>query len=112
MKQQRSPLAVILLTIVTCGIYYIYWLYQTALEVQSMSRNPGTMSAGLETLLCIICPPYVLFWYYKYGKMIYEIQLDRNVNPADDNAILYLILTIFALPVVASAIMQSSWNRV
>lgn len=30
---QRSPITIILLSIVTCGIYFIYWLYVTSKEI-------------------------------------------------------------------------------
>jgi len=89
----------------------LYWLYKTSQELQDARPGYETMAPGLELLLCIVCPPYILYWFYKYGKLIYEIQLEDNM-PAEDNAILYLILSIFGLSIVAVAIMQSSMNKI
>jgi len=108
----KSPVAIILLSIITCGIYFYYWLYSTTVELQAIKKDVDGLSPGLELLLCILCSPYIIYWFYKYGKITYEIQLNYQIVPADDNSVLYLILTIFGFGVVAAAIMQSSMNKI
>lgn len=110
--KERSPVAVILFSILTCGIYGLYWIYATSQDLQSLDNNHDSTSPGLELVLCIItCGLYTFFWYYKYAKVIYGLQLQKNIQPADDNGILYIILAVFGLSIISVAIMQSSINK-
>ena len=47
MLQNRSIAMVIILGLVTCGIYPLYWLYQTATGLE----NEGHSGAGLDPVL-------------------------------------------------------------
>lgn len=111
-SRERSPIIVILLSLVTCGLYTFYWIYKMSEELQNESGKEDSISPGIELLLVIVtCGIYLFFWYYKYAKMILEIQVSRNISTPDDNAILYIILIIFGLSPIAMAIMQSSANK-
>lgn len=106
----RSPAEVIIFSIITCGIYYLYWLYKFASELNGYLGDQRS-SPGVDLLLCIFCFPYQIYWFYKYGKAISEAQIRAGL-PAEDNAILYVILSIFGLGIVNAAIMQSAMNKV
>jgi len=107
----RSPAAVIIFTIITCGIYGLIWMYNFAKELKIYLEKED-LNPGLDLFLSIICVPYIIYWSYKYGKVIYEAQQKAGISPADDNSILYLILTILGLFIVNMAIMQSSANKI
>ena len=112
-SRNRSPIMVILLSIVTCGFYSLYWIYKMSEEIQDVSSEEEGTTPGIELLLSIVtCGLYVFYWYYKYGQKIYVIQQERNIVPADDNGVLYIILAVFGLSVVTIAIMQSSVNKI
>jgi hypothetical protein len=66
---------------------------------------------GLELLLCIICFPYVIYWNYKYGRIIFEAQQEVGMPYPEENSLLYLILAIFGFGVVGACIMQASLNK-
>jgi len=51
--QVRSPALVIILSIVTCGIYAWYWIYKMSEELQR-ATGKSTISPGVELLLCIV----------------------------------------------------------
>lgn len=108
----RSPVVVILLTLVTCGLYGIYWLYKMSEEIQHLSDTPESTSPGVELLLILVtCGLYSYYWYYKYAKKIYYIQQKNNIQPAEDNGILYIILNVFQLHIISMAIMQGTLNK-
>jgi hypothetical protein len=111
--QERSPIVVILLSVITCGLYALYWIYKMSEEIQMVEKERESTSPGLELLLCIVtCGLYTYYWYYKYAKKIYVIQEDLDIRPAEDNGILYIILAVFQLHIISMAIMQASFNKV
>lgn len=106
----KEPLQVLLLSIVTCGIYFLYWLYITSDELRVYLQDES-INPGLELLLSIICAPYVVYWFYKFGKLVERAQANSG-EMVDDNSILYVILAIFGLSIVGAMIMQGQLNKV
>jgi len=109
--ESRSPVAVLLLSLITCGIYHLYWVYKTSEETQRY-LGKVTPSPAVELLLCMFtCGIYYIYWNYKYGKIIAECQMRAGLK-SEDNSILFLILAIFGFGIIDSLIMQSTLNRV
>ena len=74
-KEDRSLLMYILLSVVTCGIYEYYFVYKLAQDMNVMCSEDGEETAGLLKfiLLSIVtCRIYSWFWYYKLGDRIYQ----------------------------------------
>lgn len=84
-----------LLNIVTCGLYYIYWIYQTSLEIKIFSERED-LNPTLEILLGIItCGLYFKYWYYKYGKIVYkEMPLKVGMDNKEDKTLALVIIDI------------------
>lgn len=108
--EKRNPAAVIVFTFVTCGIYALVWIYKFARDMK-VYLDREDINPGLDLLLCIICFPFIIYWSYKYGKLLTEAQ-EKAALPLEDNSLLYLILAMCGLFVVVMAIMQDSVNRV
>lgn len=113
----RSPALTLLLILLTCGIYYFYYIYVTSCEVQDFLDAPDT-SPGLEVLLCLLtCGLYNIYWDYKMGKRIAEMCIRVGLPPTD-NAVLYLVLDLVGVGGFASLgllnplLQQESLNRV
>ena len=111
MLQKRSPIAVILFSILTCGLYTLYLIYNMSCEIRPYAEEE-MMAPGLELLLCIVCFPYIIFWVYKYSKAPYYMQNQAGIQYPSDNTVLNVVLTVLGFPVIAMAIMQSDINRV
>ena len=107
---QRSVGMCVFLTIITCGIYGLYWmvcLTDNSIEV----TGKGTTTGGMALLYSIItCGIYSIYWAYKMGEKLDEARAERGI-PTGSQAILYMILSIFGLEIVAWALMQSELNR-
>ncbi len=108
---ERNPAAVIVFTIITCGIYAMVWIYKFASELKEYLGNEE-ISPGLELFLCIICFPYLIYWSYKYGKYINDAERMTDIQSGEDDSILYLILAVFGLFIVNMAIMQDKMNAI
>ena len=107
MVQNRNIVVCILLSIVTCGIYGLYWLYCMANDVNTVSNTQNGTSGGMVLLLTIVtCGIYGLYWLYQAGA-----KLDVAHGQSTSNGILYLILGICGLQLVSWALIQSELNK-
>lgn len=110
MVRYRSVPASVILTIVTCGLYGIYWFICVTDEVSEVTESPGT-SGGIALLLSIVtCGIYRLYWAWKLGDKLDTSRYRNNVPPGSF-PILFLILCLFGLDIVVLAIAQNELNR-
>lgn len=106
--QKRELLVAILLTIVTCGIYGIYWFVVLTDETNRITNQPEATSGGLALLFSIItCGIYYFYWSYKMGEKVDTIK----GTPNGSSSILFLILSIFGLGFVNYIIAQDAINN-
>ncbi len=110
--KQRSIGICILLSIITCGIYGIYWFIVLTDEVNAVSGQNNATSGGVAFLLTIItCGIYGYYWAYKMGDKLNQAKAQRNM-PIDSNMpIIYLLLEIFGLGIIGWALMQDNLNK-
>jgi len=105
--QERNIVVCILLSIITCGIYAIYWQYRMLYDLYAYTGQPS--SAGVDILL-----GFFTLWIipaYKIAKLQMEAQLKTGLF-MEDNTVIYIILCCFGLAIVVDAIAQSSINRI
>ena len=108
MIEKRNIGLSILFSILTCGIYSIFWFVKMTDESNALSGQNET-SGGMAFLLTIVtCGIYTLFWNYKMGKTMEKAQ--QRVVHATDNSVLYLILAIFGFQIISYCIIQSDIN--
>lgn len=108
-KQRSIPLCIIF-TIITCGIYGIYWFIVMTDESNALSPETECASGGLAFLFTIItCNIYGLYWAYKMGEKLDNAKTSRGMS-SNNGSILYLILCFLGLGIIAYALMQSDLN--
>jgi hypothetical protein len=110
MKKQRSIGLAIVFTILTFGIYGIYWYISLTNEVSRLSNEPNFSGAKAFLLSIITCGIYSFFWVYQLGKNIAKAQ-GLQGKRVTDNATLFVVLTFFSLGIVAFSIAQSDVNQ-
>jgi hypothetical protein len=107
---QRNIAVSIILTLITCGIYGIYWFIVLTNDVGRLSGD-HQFTGGKHFLLTLVtCGIWSFVWAYQVGKHVEEAQRQRGIT-ASDNSVLYLVLTFFGLSIVTYAIVQSDVNR-
>lgn len=110
MRSQRNIALAIIFTLITCGIYGIYWFIVLTNEVGEVSGDTS-FTGGKHFLLSLItCGVWSFIWAYQVGQHIAEAQRQRGYM-ATDNSILYLILTFFGLGIVTYALVQMDVNK-
>ena len=109
--QRKSIGLCIVLSIVTCGIYSLYWLYSMAEDLNMVTARPDGPSGGLVLLLTIVtCNIYALYWFYRAGDDLDRQRVDQGQVPGH-LGILYLLLAIFGFSIISCALLQSELNE-
>lgn len=104
--RRSIPLAIIF-TIITCGIYGIYWMIKLNDEVNYLSGETQATSGVVVFLLGIVtCGIYLFYWLYKMGE-----RCDRIKGMNSSSGILYLILGLLGLSIVSYCLMQDTINK-
>ncbi len=111
MRKRRSIPICILLCIVTCGIYAIYWFVSLTNEINELSGHINDTSGGMSVLFTILtCGIYSIYWSYKMGEKLDEVRFQLGV-PRGSQGVIYLILSLFQLDIVAWCLMQNELNK-
>ena len=110
MIQERNIAVQVILSIITCGIYGIYWFITLTNDAAKMAEEPD-FKGGMAFLFTILtCGIYGIYWYYKMGKVVYTAG-EKNGEKFDDNAVLYLVLGILGFGIINYCIMQNDLNK-
>lgn len=99
----------ILLTIVTCGIYGWVWYYRMIRNMRIINGE-DTSCAG-EFLLFMFIPFYFIYWYYTRGKRFAQSAQARGYA-VEDRSTLYLILGLVGFSVINLCLIQSDFNGI
>ena len=88
----RDPVMVIVLSIVTCGIYYYFWLYNV---MNDLNRAAGreVINPGTFILLSIFCAPMAYYVLYTVDKGLAEVSYREGIY-YKENFIMWLILAM------------------
>lgn len=110
---KRNIATCIILTIVTCGIYGLFWLANLVNDLNTASQAQGESSGGTVVLLSVVtCGIYSWIWLYKAGEKVNTIKR-LNGEAADSNtSIIYLVLALFGLGIVSYYLIQDQLNKV
>lgn len=110
MIEKRNVGLAIVFTVLTCGLYGIYWFIKITDEVNYLSGEDFGSGLSSFLLTIITCGIYKFYWSYKMGKMVYKAQDRAGVYPTD-NSVLYLVLSFFQIDIISYAIIQSDINN-
>ena len=101
MKKRSIPMMIIL-TIITFGLYELYWYIAFQSELRDQT---GEGFGGLGHLLATIITLgiYYIVWQYLAGKRI-------EIVGGSDYSLLYLILSLFAFGWINPFLMQNQVN--
>ncbi|OLE52597.1 MAG: hypothetical protein AUG51_17395 [Acidobacteria bacterium 13_1_20CM_3_53_8] len=102
---------VIVFSIITCGIYAIWWWYTIMTEIKN-SLGREDINPGLDLVLALVtCGLYLIYLHYKYPQLMLEMQ-DRAGLPRNDISVISLVLAVVGLGVVSLFMMQTELNKI
>lgn len=104
MKNRNIALCIIF-SIITFGIYGIYWFICLTNEMNMATPDDTYQTSGGMAFLfsLLTCGIYSFYWNYRMGQKIDSVKNGSN-------AVLFLILSIFGLEIVNYCIAQSFIN--
>ncbi|MCY4403682.1 MAG: DUF4234 domain-containing protein [Candidatus Poribacteria bacterium] len=108
---RRSIVTGILATVLTCGIYGIYWQFKQMTTLNAwLGRNE--YSFWLWFFLCILtCGIFGIYYEYKMACGINEIQTDKGMYVDQNLPILCVVLALFGVGIASLAIQQYQINK-
>ena len=111
LEGRRGILSGILLSIITCGIYGLYWQY----------KQMATLNAWLERddysfwlwffLSILTCGIFGIFYEYKMACGINEVQHNQDILHDPNLPVICVLLAIFGIGIASLAIQQYQINK-
>ncbi len=105
--KKRNIFLCILFSIISFGIYYLYWRCKITTETNNLATNNKSANGFLALVLTAITfGIYGFYWAYKLGNRVGEIEGGNGSGG------LYVVLTIFAVGAIVIPILaQSAINK-
>lgn len=120
LQTDRSLIAYILLSIITCNIYSYYFIYKMAHDVNIACDGDGESTGGLVAFILlsfVTCGFYAYYWYYKLGNRLAANAPRYGMN-FQENGTTVLCWCVFGLficgigPYVAMHILIKNTNSI
>lgn len=111
MVQRKNIALAVVLSLVTCGIYGIYWFISLTNDVNNIDQQEKSTSGGMAFLFTLVtCGIYTFYWMFKQGERIDRAANARGIE-SSNSSILYIVLTVVGLGIVAYCLMQDKINK-
>ena len=107
--KKRSVAAVVILNIITCGIYGVYWGYVMCRDLQKESGVSKIPPIATTLLLLFISAAGGALLGYDCNETLNAIKVRRGV-PTADNLVLWVVLGAL-IPLVTMALIQYEVNN-
>lgn len=109
--KNRSIVSVILLSMFTCGIYALYFVYTVQEELRyECPEESLTSGAATIVLSFITCGIYSIYWMYVTSrKMDYIVRRDTGFS--SDDTVLFVLIGVFLTPIAYNALIQNKINN-
>lgn len=103
--KKRNMALCVLFSIISLGIYYIYWWCKVTTETNNLVTKNKTANGFVAWLFSLITfSIYYFYWAYKMGQKVGEI------NNENAHGGLYIVLSIFGLGFLITFFAQSAIN--
>lgn len=107
--RKRSVASVVVLSIITCGIYSVWWTYVTCRDLQAKSGVSKIPPVVTTLLMLFVSAAGGALLGYDCNESINGLK-EKNGLPKQDNMILWLLFGVF-IPVVTVALIQNEINQ-
>ncbi len=111
----RNPVMVVVLSVVTCNIYYLYWLYATSRELRDALQD-DEIQPGVDLLLCLVsCTLWSIYIEYRNARKVHAALRTRDPQLKDQSDSILMLdvagLFVGVTWLVATYILQEDLNK-
>ncbi len=100
----------VLLTLVTCGIYGLFWQYKQ-IQVLNAWLGREDFNFGLWIVLSIVtCGIFLVYYEYRLSQGVNEIQGRKELPVDQDLGLICVLLSVFGLHIGSLALRQNAIN--
>ncbi|WXB11134.1 DUF4234 domain-containing protein [Pendulispora albinea] len=104
--QVKNPTTELVLGLVTCGFYQMYWIIRVLSEMQAFLQRDEPSWIKLMGLSFITCGFYGLYWQItRLGALVQEVQFRAGVPNPQNHGWMYII------PYYNVILLQQELNR-
>ena len=99
LKSDRGLLGWFLLSVITCGIYGLFFIHSLAKDINIACEGDGERTAGLGMFILlsmITCGLYGWIWYYKLGNRLAKNAIRYGMN-FQENGTTVLLWMLFGV---------------
>ena len=108
----RNIATSIILTFVTCSIYYWFWLARLVDDFNATLNERQETSGVLVSVFTIIsCGIYGAYWMYNAGNKL-DSYMERNGRSGQNRGLTYLLLSLFTYSILPTALIQKEINNI
>lgn len=107
MEHVRNIAVDLILSVVTCGLYNLYWQYKQIDAVNDILKQEKYSFISWLLLCLVTCGLYHIYHEYRMSTDLAE----AAGRPASNDGLIAIVLTIFGLAIVVDAIQQSQINN-
>jgi hypothetical protein len=113
LSMKRSIPTAVILTLITCGIYGLFWQANQMSAVNALLKEQKYSFLKWLVLTIITCGIYYIYYEYEMGQDIYELQVKNGIVAPNANlSVMSLILSLLSLMIVVDAIQQNEINKI
>ena len=105
MVKERNLFLCILFSVITCGIYWLYWFVKMTDETNELSDFKT--AGGLLALVFLVISggTYFFYWNYMLGKKVGDFEGDSS------SGIFHFVLSLCCLGMMSMILAQGALNR-
>lgn len=101
----------IIFTVITCGLYNIYWNYRQMKAMNHLLGREEYQFLMWLILSIVTCGLYHIYYEYKMGSDLLNWLKEHGRSASPNLPITGLLLSVFGLTVIVDAIYQHELNK-
>ena len=80
MIKEKNIAVCIFFTLITCGIYGLFWMVSITEDIDIISKNPNRRNGAMVIVFSLLtCGIYSFYWWYQNGKLLEETNQQTNI---------------------------------
>ena len=111
-KYKVSIPVYLILTLITCGLFNLYWNYLQMEACNTLLNRVEFKFSHWIIFTLITCGIYHIFYQYKMGSAIVEIQKNMDKTVAEYLPVISCLVTLFGLSIIVDCIHQYELNKI